>query len=404
MAWKETVEKSCADRAAALTELFAQLVAMGWTLHDNMDASNYRVYKSNGENSDRLYEYIKIDWATANYIKAVAYLGWNATAHTGSAGGYANYSFSLQTSETGFLLWIYGNKDLVFVRTKISTTYYISYFGHFPKRGSSVVANVTSDTGSGSSVTINVSTTDGFEVGKNYQIVGLDAATGLVGYRYQVQVTAIGSGTLTLDSLDTSLKGNYTQIGVIPSTFGSCNNTYFCPTCPWPQEGSGNVASYQYCPSTYSQFVNPANADPDTRRNDMYLLSPWYMQNGSFQDGLPFYCDEFILAVGTLTPGDVVGVTERDSGTAESGGTNTLTDTDKSWTPDAWIGKTVVIKTGTGAGQVRKITDNDATSLTVSPNWATTPSSDSAYVIVDEAYRVALLTASNYLAFREGYA
>ncbi|MBI5075634.1 MAG: hypothetical protein HZB62_10790 [Nitrospirae bacterium] len=60
------------------------------------------------------------------------------------------------------------------------------------------------------------------------------------------------------------------------------------------------------------------------------------------------------------------------TGTATGGSTSTLIKAAAGWTVDAYIGKFVKITAGTGIGQVRKITDNDATTLTVDVtdgNW-----------------------------------
>jgi hypothetical protein len=54
-----------------------------------------------------------------------------------------------------------------------------------------------------------------------------------------------------------------------------------------------------------------------------------------------------------------------DSGTAAASSSTTQLDcTGKTWTPDQWINYQVRITGGTGCGQIRKITDNDADSLT----------------------------------------
>jgi len=52
------------------------------------------------------------------------------------------------------------------------------------------------------------------------------------------------------------------------------------------------------------------------------------------------------------------------TGTATSGSATTLVNSAKAWTVDQWIGYQVRITAGTGKGQVRVITDSDATSLT----------------------------------------
>jgi predicted phage tail protein len=77
--------------------------------------------------------------------------------------------------------------------------------------------------------------------------------------------------------------------------------------------------------------------------------------------------------------------TVHDTGTAESGSSTTLVDTDKVWVASEHVGREVEIVNGTGSGQARNITANDATSLTVDPAWETTPAADSQYQIVENA-------------------
>lgn len=71
----------------------------------------------------------------------------------------------------------------------------------------------------------------------------------------------------------------------------------------------------------------------------------------------------------------------RDSGTAESGGASTLTDTDKAWTTDAFAGSYITITGGTGSGQTRKIASNTGTVITTTAAWGTNPAAGSAYSI-----------------------
>lgn len=70
-----------------------------------------------------------------------------------------------------------------------------------------------------------------------------------------------------------------------------------------------------------------------------------------------------------------------DSGTASAGGATTLTDGTKAWTADQWINSQVRITGGTGIGQIRRITDNDGTVLTVASAWTTNPDATSTYKI-----------------------
>lgn len=69
------------------------------------------------------------------------------------------------------------------------------------------------------------------------------------------------------------------------------------------------------------------------------------------------------------------------TGTATAGGATSLTDSAATWTVDEYIGFVVIITSGTGVGQVRRITANSATALTVTPAWATNPDATSVYSI-----------------------
>lgn len=70
-----------------------------------------------------------------------------------------------------------------------------------------------------------------------------------------------------------------------------------------------------------------------------------------------------------------------NSGTATAGGATTLTDSSKSWTVDLYATGVVYIYEGTGAGQIRTISSNTATELTVSSAWTTNPDATSIYAI-----------------------
>jgi hypothetical protein len=68
------------------------------------------------------------------------------------------------------------------------------------------------------------------------------------------------------------------------------------------------------------------------------------------------------------------------TGTATSATSTTLVNSAKNWTPSQWVNAQVRITGGTGAGQIRTITANDATSITVA-TWTTTPDATSTYAI-----------------------
>jgi hypothetical protein len=69
------------------------------------------------------------------------------------------------------------------------------------------------------------------------------------------------------------------------------------------------------------------------------------------------------------------------NGTATAGASTTLTDTAKAWLTNGWANAQVRIISGTGLGQIRTISSNTATVLTVSSAWTTTPDATSVYRI-----------------------
>lgn len=79
----------------------------------------------------------------------------------------------------------------------------------------------------------------------------------------------------------------------------------------------------------------------------------------------------------------------QDSGTANSGAASTLTDTDKSWTTDAFKGWYVKTTGGTGSGQWRRITTNSGTVLTITPNWSVNPDGTTTYEIYQPGIKTA---------------
>ena len=391
MAYTNRAGKNYNLRADFLTDLWNDSISMGWTLHDDQSASSYRVYKSDGELADRIYEYVKIDWITADKIQVRAYAWWDATAHAGSSAAYGNGVVS--TSEVGFMGWIYGNKNLVVLMTKISTTYYRTGFGHFNKKFLTIETNLTANATSGTNVTIVVSSTTGFLAGSYYQILG-SAGEG----RDKVQVSSVTDAThMVIASLPRDY-GTGAKIGQSPSTFGWWNGTsYFYQTCGFSATGTTTGGS-GYCYKLNSQLITNTYVDPNQRDSDFYYLQP-LIGLEEINAAFVAYNDEYILQAPLGAMEDVFYSIPLASGTAESGSATTLVDNDKAWTTDQWANKVVVIIAGTGSGQTRKVTSNDATTLTI-PAWITNPDNTSQYVIVDECYRC-LNNAVPYVVAKE---
>lgn len=78
------------------------------------------------------------------------------------------------------------------------------------------------------------------------------------------------------------------------------------------------------------------------------------------------------------------------TGTATSATATTLVNSGKAWTTNQWTNQQVRITGGTGAGQVRVITSNTATALTVA-TWTVTPDATSTYTIEGDDYTLYLM-------------
>lgn len=92
-----------------------------------------------------------------------------------------------------------------------------------------------------------------------------------------------------------------------------------------------------------------------------------------------------------------------DVGVSTGGNTNTtLNDTTKSWTTNKWQNKIVAIVDGTGKGQIRTISSNTPTQLTVSTAWTTVPDSTSVYHIGVEKKGFSRTSNDNILRYTKG--
>lgn len=69
------------------------------------------------------------------------------------------------------------------------------------------------------------------------------------------------------------------------------------------------------------------------------------------------------------------------TGTATAGGATTLTNGAKTWGTNMWANYQIRITAGTGVGQIRTISSNTGTVITVSAAWATNPDATSVYAI-----------------------
>lgn len=191
--------------------------------------------------------------------------------------------------------------------------------------------------------------------------------------------TAGGASTLTTNltipgSLDgymiriTGGTGAGQEATIASNTYGA--NSVITVTAPWAVQPD-NTSTYMIQSGRFWVFIGN-NATQGLRYYDVATntwsgalsvtgITATFATDGRLRTTAGYYAD---LATGTAT-----------SATA-----TTLVNSAKSWTSSQWINSQVRITGGTGAGQVRVITANTGTTLTVA-TWTVTPDATSTYVI-----------------------
>jgi hypothetical protein len=137
-------------------------------------------------------------------------------------------------------------------------------------------------------------------------------------------------------------------------------------------QATGSVKFYDYATNTWTSVSQTSL--PVTVGTDSAMASTSCYVGSSFNP----------LATGTSTGTNTV---------------NTLNNTGKAWTTNQFTNMQIRITSGTGAGQIRTIASNTATTITTSANWTTTPDATSTYAIEgndDHIYHVGSATANMY--------
>ncbi len=142
--------------------------------------------------------------------------------------------------------------------------------------------------------------------------------------------------------------------------------------------------------------VTPSNsvAFDSTTQYQVYSGSLWFWNAGTSAVGFSVYdvathawTAKSVASMPTAwgTSGQLVatigGVKQFATGTATSGSTTTLTNISKAWATNMWANSQVRIIAGTGVGQIRVISSNTPTVLTVSTAWTITPDVTTVYSI-----------------------
>jgi len=395
MAWK-AYEFDHTDRASIFAALQALMIEVGWELHDAIDADT-AVYKSNGESGNEPYGYIHIDAGTSTYIEFTAYQYWNSDTHVGTRKMWA---YNTQTNSritatyiggTNVSTIMFGDKDMVGVYTNSNSTSAGANgsgvcFGHLQGRFDNVL--VDADGTAGTAGTLSVATTSGLGVGKYVQIVGGTSGCDLL------QITELTSAnTIKVAALPHNY-GTGAKIGSPASTFGivAVGSTL---SSRWHQTSfygdAGTTVGSAYI--TIAQLSSPTLYAYQSHFSKKYQLVPYIIATDSASSpGIMLGYVYRNMMYATYSYGYDCFLENDDggfpiSGTVSEIASETLTDSRQSWGVNEHAGRFVIIVSGTGIGQVRKITSNTATALTLQSSWTTNPDLSSDYKICDTVWR-----------------
>lgn len=384
------------DRASIFSAIKLLLVAAGWELHDAIDADT-EVYKSNGESGNEPYGYIWIDAGTSTYIEFAAYQYWDSATHVGTRKMWA-YNTQANSRITATYIGtsyaktiIFGDKDIFGICTYQNNTGAAAagqgiVFGHLQSRFDNTLVNA--DGTAGTAGTLSVATTAGLGVGKYIQIVGGTSGCDLL------QITELTNAT-TIKV--TSLPRNYGTgaiIGSPASTFGIVGmgatvSTRWFQTSFYGDAGTTVGSAYV----NITQVSSPVLYQNPSHFSKKFELTPFIIATDSASSpGIMLGLIHRNILYGTYTYGYECFVENTGggfpiSGTVSSIGSGTLTDSRQSWGVDEHAGRFVIIVSGTGIGQVKKIISNTATVLTLQSNWSTNPDLSSDYKICDTIWR-----------------
>jgi hypothetical protein len=185
----------------------------------------------------------------------------------------------------------------------------------------------TANGGSTTTVTVSAASFNLNGFVRNQTIEFLSGTAANIGLRRTItEITTLGTGTitLTLSSAVTSSVANNDTFRISSGSFFVMSSGTLAANC-WKR--------YDKATGTWTDRAFATGGT--TNGTDARVVSP------------------YILDV------------SYDTGTASSGSTTTLVDSTKTWTSSQWVNYQVRITAGTGMGQVRVITANNGTTLTI---------------------------------------
>jgi len=382
-----TIVSTTAKSAELLTFIDTQIVAAGWTLHDTI-SSTKKVYKSNGEDATFTYCYILLDASrnTTN-LYFCAYGFWNATTHAGLIPAYGDYYIASTTAKKYHFIG-----DKTFFSVIEQTAYIWLFVGFVPQVFYNPRATVTSSVTSGSNKTINVNAITDFQSGKYYYI--FDPSNGTI---EKIQITGISSATAVIVASLTNGYSSNSVIAISPFNFFGHNYTngytYDTPIVYFVLTTTADIDNnYDLIPeltlstNTTNIYQSSMLCNAACRMTtDATVYGGTDVISGNLQKGI--YPNIVHAPAPEATNVYTVKMSPEKNGQCTSISTTTLiTDSTQAWTINEFLDKIFIVRVGTGEGQIRKITSNTSTTITLSTILTTVLDTTSIFEIVERCY------------------
>ena len=387
MSLKRLVAYLATNTDDAVVKIKERMLAMGWTMHDDMsgEVKPYYVLKSNGEDSSLPYAYARIGkGTTVNMIDWRMYLYWDSGTHTGisEVGNYTRLDINADDDDT-FYLWVYGNKDWVVVITKIISSYWGSFISKYePYWDIKATLQGNSGTGTDKVLELGSGEAEPFIIGSNESLVCFD---GTVGRQYDLTVSDVDrvNDTITISS-DISYDfpvGSIIGYQPFPWGIGILGSlTYY----QYMLSGSGTAA--QSIVTRTGVYILNSYIDPDSVVN-AYMLDPFCYTGTSGTSYMGIISGGIYFINYGATYEDMIVSGEKDNGIVSSSTNNTIDSTGQNWTTNEFTGKAIVITVGGGLGQSRTILSNTNEQIVVDENWSSNPHNGDTFVIGNKVFR-----------------
>ena len=378
----------------ALEFISTSLQTIGWELYDDVSATE-KVFTSTGENGNFTNGYIRI-YSNLYYE---GYMWWNTTSHTGTGKAYigsANHGRMYVSSNNSLI--VYGDKNAIVIWSATSNAIYTGMaFGYMSvmHEGYTTASGISM----GSDVLVDLADSTNLLKSSYAMIIGTETEG-----RDRVYISDIISDTqIKISSTPRSYAAG-AKIGIYPCPFfvstsdynvddSSESNIMYSYVCGYQSSSTTDGTSTHIYRFDNSLFSINSYLDPDSY-SQRYVLQPygWSEQNTPYSPigylehfkhapvyntsatyyNQHLYCvNEGVLWMGA--PSDTM--------------TSGIVDAGQTWETNELVGKIIVITSGDGLGQTRKVMSNTSDTLKIGNLWDATPTPASTYELHDEVYR-----------------